>query len=595
MDTQNIGDHSHELGDAMQMTVESIAGSSGALESYMREKLLGIANVTPFSSMEAIDKTQAYLDTEMEALKRVLRAFSVRRNAVSIISRLPADVLLCIFAILVEVDPPKMMGADPEGQQRLGWIRITHVCHSWREISLSNSGLWSRIGRDLTKQWAMAMLSRSQSCPLKVDLSSRLTASEDSVSEILSPDHLFRISELRLEDLTGDHPWAQKLRSPAPILSSLHLHFTKPQNITLQPLSEVISTVSHPSLRHLIIYNDFQPPCNARVLENLVHLEINGTRYDYGQPTPEQFLPLIQHLFRIQTLILKRCRPHGHVVSFDEYLHRRRYSLPHLQSLSLQGCGYAVPLLLSWMDIPPTAKVSLHIEKFDSKWDCSSWLLIPQLLPWAATSPIDGETHFGRLTCDLGWAIHLRTSVRSNGSHLTISSNVDSFQPDNLHHFLQEFYARRYYRSIRLVLSLSVNQCIYSEVKELLTSPSMAKVTELRLVMPIMMSPRFLQNLSLLAENAHGCCMLPGLKRITLEGPNPQVTSDGRASVPYNLPQPVQEHLLDYLRKRRSLGRPLTRITLPNIANAEEFRRRMQDDDVAHPDTGTSDSLRRLE
>ncbi|KAA1467172.1 hypothetical protein DENSPDRAFT_229371 [Dentipellis sp. KUC8613] len=566
--------HFREPEDEIQVTpAESVAGISGVLGSYMQDRLNNIANVTTFRSLEAINKAQACLDTDIEALKRVLRAFCSRRNAISIISRLPADVLLCIFAILVEADPPKMIGTSRTCQQRFGWIQITHVCHSWREISLSSPGLWSCIGRDLTKEWTMAMLSRSKRCPLEVDLAIRLTASEDNISEILSTDHLSRTSELRLEASTGNHPWAQKLQVLAPILSSLHLHFTEPQKPTSHPLSEVISTVSHPSLRRLIIYNHFQPPCDARVLENLTHLEINGTRHYYEQPTAEQFIPIIQQLSRIQTLILKRCRPHGHAVSFDGYLHRRRYSLPHLRKLSLRGFGCAVPLLLGCMDIPSSAKVSLHLEKFDNNWDCSSWPLIPQLLPWATVSPIDGETHFDHLIFDMRRAVHLCTSTSSEGSHLTISSNVDSFQPDNLHHFLQEFYARRYFRSLScLILSASVDNYVYSEVKGLLTSPSMAEVTDLHLIMPISTLPHLLQNLSMLTANAHSCCMLPALEKITLEGPEPQAPHNGNTPIPYSLSQSLQEELLNFLRVRRSLGKPITYTLLPSIANADEFR-----------------------
>ncbi|TFY65084.1 hypothetical protein EVG20_g5721 [Dentipellis fragilis] len=595
MDAQNAGhpSHFHEQEDGIQVTPESIAGTSVVLESYVREKLLSSANVTTFSSIAAIEKAQAYLDAEMDVLKRALRSFCVRRNAISIISRLPADVLLHIFTILVEVDPPTMTRAGRERQQCLGWIQVTHVCHFWREISLSDSGLWSRIGRGLSKQWIMAMLSRSKSRPLKVDLVSQMTASEDTLSEILSPDYLARVSELGLEDSTGDHLWAQKLQAPAPFLSFLRLHFIEPQNQTSWPLPEVISAASYPSLRHLIIYNHSQPPCDAHALENLAHLEISGKWHYYDQPTAEHFIPIIQQLSRLQTLILKRCRPYGHPASFDEYLNRRRHSLPHLKKLSLQGFGYAIPLLLSWMDIPASARVSLHLENYHWRSESSSWLLIPQLLPWAATPVIDGESHFKRLTFDMRWGISFCTSAKSDGSYPTISSNVESFHyPDGLHLFLREFYVLRYFRPIsRLILSAPFDGFVNSHgVEGLLINPSMMEVTELRLVMPISTLPCLLRNLALPAENGHGCRMLPALKLVTLEGPG-SLPSDGSAQIPYDLPQSLQEDLLYFLQARCSLGKPVTCTLLPSITDAEEFRGRTQHSVVAHPGiTRTSDA-----
>ncbi|KAA1467160.1 hypothetical protein DENSPDRAFT_750624, partial [Dentipellis sp. KUC8613] len=109
------------------------------------------------------------LDVQIEFMKNATRIFSARRNAmVSFISRIPEDVLLRVFAYLVDDDPPNLVCSGQGHRRYLGWIQVTHVCRPWREASLADSSLWVRIERGITPDWALAMLSRSNRRPLKV-------------------------------------------------------------------------------------------------------------------------------------------------------------------------------------------------------------------------------------------------------------------------------------------------------------------------------------------------------------------------------------------------------------------------------------------
>ncbi|KAI0000806.1 hypothetical protein BJV74DRAFT_986331 [Russula compacta] len=62
-------------------------------------------------------------------------ALIMRRSAVAPVSLLAAELLLQIFHIHIH----------GSYTQPLGWIRVTHVCHRWRQVALRDSSLWARI------------------------------------------------------------------------------------------------------------------------------------------------------------------------------------------------------------------------------------------------------------------------------------------------------------------------------------------------------------------------------------------------------------------------------------------------------------------
>ncbi|KAI0300147.1 hypothetical protein B0F90DRAFT_1619426, partial [Multifurca ochricompacta] len=111
------------------------------------------------------------VDDELSALHMVMCAMRTRRNHLSLIGRLPSEILSFIFSFHAVNQPvardPIYNSDDPFPpsltQVELGWITVTHVCRHWRQVAISNPNLWCTIVFDLGAKWAEEMLARSKS------------------------------------------------------------------------------------------------------------------------------------------------------------------------------------------------------------------------------------------------------------------------------------------------------------------------------------------------------------------------------------------------------------------------------------------------
>ncbi|KAI0040997.1 hypothetical protein FA95DRAFT_1478090, partial [Auriscalpium vulgare] len=85
-------------------------------------------------------------DDEEEAIRRQISTVRARRNAILGAVSLPADILTYIFSLLATLEH----GEEAEHfartiDDKLGWIRATHVCQRWRNTALGCPILWTEI------------------------------------------------------------------------------------------------------------------------------------------------------------------------------------------------------------------------------------------------------------------------------------------------------------------------------------------------------------------------------------------------------------------------------------------------------------------
>ena len=105
---------------------------------------------------QAID---AEIKSLEDSIRESVRALKQRRNALAPISSLPTEIIAAIFFRVRE-----------KRDQHLAWIRVTHVCHQWREIVINDPLLWSYINfYDVTLASATEMLSRAKNVPLHLE------------------------------------------------------------------------------------------------------------------------------------------------------------------------------------------------------------------------------------------------------------------------------------------------------------------------------------------------------------------------------------------------------------------------------------------
>ncbi|TFY50643.1 hypothetical protein EVG20_g11405 [Dentipellis fragilis] len=570
--------------------------NSAFWQSYVHDTLRTTAGTTARSPREAIAKAQAHLDAEEKAMKGAIRALRAHRNSISIISRLPMDVLLCIFAFVVNDDPPAMSALDRlrEGPQRLGWIRVTQVCRSWRETALADSSLWSWIKGDLTLEWARAMLSRSKASPLKVDVAST-SMRLDVMNEVLGPNNMNRISQLRLQDSTDDHRFFKKLAHPAPLLDSLFLQFPAGRDFAITP-PYILSSLLHPRLQRLELFNHYRLSRDVQVLRNLVHLEIGDSVRYVTSPTVEQLVPIVQECSRLNRLTLKRFRPQDDTfeeAGIGKFLAHRRFSLPHLERLELLGHQCAVPLFLSQLDFPASTGVWIHLEH-DNNRHSPSWQLIPLLLSWSNIAP--GCIHFDSLALETGpdtW-ITLRmpaTAIKECGTRpsLRITIRKTAIPLLGSPGFLQALHTHGYFKRIaRLaVLARDKADVLSPYLEDLLTSPSMSELKRLYVTEPTDASIELFNALALPAGGwrRHGPLLMPSLEYLTLEGPKTSLENPPE----FALSDSLKEALVAFLSARQSYGAPLIEFKMVNCGDTGEFMEQVKKFLVPHDVSSKND------
>ncbi|KZV64061.1 hypothetical protein PENSPDRAFT_656849 [Peniophora sp. CONT] len=106
---------------------------------------------------------------------------SIKRTTFTTYSpKLPDDIIYELFEAAALAYPPRALVMMPSSAQALarthtllGWIILTHVCRSWRQIGLSATlaHLWARV---VCLSWkpsvAMELWQRARGCPVTIDL-----------------------------------------------------------------------------------------------------------------------------------------------------------------------------------------------------------------------------------------------------------------------------------------------------------------------------------------------------------------------------------------------------------------------------------------
>jgi F-box-like len=165
------------------------------------------------------------INKKLRKLETSARVLKLRRNALVPISHLAPEVLEIIFSFLFlpEKFEPSMTGGK---RDRLAWLRVSHVCHRWREIALNQPRFWSRINfNTLTLAGVTCVLSRSKMAPLVLEANLSDVYwdwyRQDTFRKQLM-DHISHISQLNIiADSLSLNSVFRKLVSPAPILDSL--------------------------------------------------------------------------------------------------------------------------------------------------------------------------------------------------------------------------------------------------------------------------------------------------------------------------------------------------------------------------------------
>jgi len=310
------------------------------------------------SSAEARDHLRQVIEDEIKALEEHTYASKRRRNALVPISQLPPETLSMIFSFLF---PPL---CDGKARYRyLPLLRVTHVCHQWRETALNYSCLWSCINPTMLSPTGIAeMLVRAKTAPLHFE--ARITFLNDEKLDVCERELKAHVSRIRHLGLSGRFQTVlEQLVSPAPSLESLTL-------LDINPPSFIPNTLFNGNFPKL---TSLKLKCcdiswKSPLLKGLRTLQIlrpsTGSR-----PTLEDWLDALNEMPQLETLHLYSSSP---VVPVDEPFipkPRRTVTLPYLTRFKITSSAKSCALALAHLVLPALTSLHVSAESQDKKAD----------------------------------------------------------------------------------------------------------------------------------------------------------------------------------------------------------------------------------
>ncbi|KAF6759714.1 hypothetical protein DFP72DRAFT_795590, partial [Ephemerocybe angulata] len=118
---------------------------------------------------------------------------------------LPPEILAAIFLLI-----PRDVGDT-------SWIRVTHVCHRWREVALNDPRFWSVLN-SVPPCFMEFALARSKGAPISVHTSE--DTPDDTLFKALSPD---RLQEVSLNLTAGGRTVLSHFTKSFPILETVEI------------------------------------------------------------------------------------------------------------------------------------------------------------------------------------------------------------------------------------------------------------------------------------------------------------------------------------------------------------------------------------
>jgi hypothetical protein len=298
---------------------------------------------------------QQAIDAEIKSLEESIRALKSRRNTLSPVSSLPPEVFAAIFSLLCLPGIPSLGGKPGKNLARL---RVSHVCHQWREIALNQPLLWSHVNFD-TLSWAGAaeVLVRAKSVPLYLE--SRLSDRYWGDGKIFQNELQSRIRHLRIR---ADRYRTYLLRStlkglvsPAPTLEYLSV-FSSEEFTEEMFIPDTLFNGCTPRLSCLELRN-----CNiswkSPLLKGLKYLDIR-TPSRNARPKLAVWLDALSKLPQLKALTLHSASP---VAPPSPYDVERASTLSSLTRLNISASAGDCALALAHLDLPTLTCLRLKV------------------------------------------------------------------------------------------------------------------------------------------------------------------------------------------------------------------------------------------
>ena len=294
---------------------------------------------------------QQTIDAEISSLEESLRALRRRRNTLSPISSLPAEIIAAIFILA------RLPGSDGRPD-----IRVTQVCHRWREIVLDHPLFWSHINISAVNPAGMTeMLARAKMAPLYLEATIpryNTCRWEDAglvTFQKVLQDHVSHIYRLQISAKSSQlQRILEGVISPAPTLEHLSLSFEmgyEGPSLTSSLRGSVPDTLFDSTTPKL----SFLELCNCDIswksplLKGLKHLEtMRLSSIRVAKPSLTDWLDALNEMPQLKKLLIHSASPF--VAPFPFTHPERTVTLPSLVHLDISApwndCGLALAHLV---------------------------------------------------------------------------------------------------------------------------------------------------------------------------------------------------------------------------------------------------------
>ncbi|KAI0318671.1 hypothetical protein OF83DRAFT_922365 [Amylostereum chailletii] len=266
----------------------------------LRSRLVALGNVAETSDLDTVSQIQQQIDEEMREITDAASAMLSHRNSLSLVFRLPPELLAHIFHLLFQ-DIFMHSAGDYHG----GPFAVTHVCRRWRQIALDSSGLWAH-GVCAMPKWVPEQLSRSKQAPLSI--ASRITSTSSFVFSTAGPVYraalnlalkeMHRIRDIDLHISQVVPSVFDNLSQHAPLLETLKL-----TSHTLHALPPDIFRLGAPRLAYLELCG-WVPPRHSGMYGNIVAFSLCDV--ETGSLTGYHLLSVLASMPKLEILKLSQ-------------------------------------------------------------------------------------------------------------------------------------------------------------------------------------------------------------------------------------------------------------------------------------------------
>jgi F-box-like len=308
------------------------------------------------------------IDNDIESLKASMRALQSRRNSLASISRLPPEAMANIFSFLSSPGRPTLPSPTAK-HDRLGWLRVAHVCHLWREIALNQPRFWSHIDFALTSAGIAEMLTRAKMAPLFLEavIGYHWDMARISAFQEILEAHISHTAHLTIT-AKSDHfqKTLERLVSPAPTLEVLSLTNVSSgkQPLPWQRISipDTLLGGTAPRLSDIeLSYCDIS--WRSPLLKGLRRLEIYGLSTD-ARPCLEDWLNALNEMPQLEVLILHYSTPLAAQCPPLTSEPDRTVTLPFLTRIDITASAEDCTVALAHLVLPALTWLHAHADSY---------------------------------------------------------------------------------------------------------------------------------------------------------------------------------------------------------------------------------------